>query len=454
MSAAKDFESSPLALLAALVLEDGRRWGQAADTFQWKDAAAILDLAGVPYRYLTRPRGGSKTTDLAAIAVAVMFTQAPPGSRLYALAADADQGGLLLDSIRGFAARTPILAGALQITADRVTVPSRNVLLKVLPADAPGAWGLRPYFTIVDELAQWPETRRSLKLWEAVNTASLKQGGRLTVMTTAGDPTHFAYSVLEHAREDPLWEVSEVPGPVPWIDKELLEEQRRALPESTFRRLHLNEWTESEDRLASLENFQELVTHEGPLEPQRGVSYVMGLDIGIVNDRTAAVLCHMETDVDTGTRNPRFVVDRKQTWRGSRESPVDLDEVREWILDTCRRYRDVRVVADPHQAFLLTQQLRKEGVPVDHFQFTQGSINRLVVRLLVAIRNHALALPNDPDLLRELARVRVKESSPNLLRLDHDRREHDDLVIALALALDKLHERGSDGPRFRWLGFG
>ena len=33
----------PLDLLAGLVLEDGRRWGDAAAPFQWEDAARCAD---------------------------------------------------------------------------------------------------------------------------------------------------------------------------------------------------------------------------------------------------------------------------------------------------------------------------------------------------------------------------------------------------------------------------
>ena len=72
-----------------------------------------------PYSFLTRPRGGSKTTDLAAIALTVMIAQAPPGARLYALAADRGQGTLLLDAVDGFVKRTPFLNGAVEISAYR-----------------------------------------------------------------------------------------------------------------------------------------------------------------------------------------------------------------------------------------------------------------------------------------------------------------------------------------------
>jgi len=72
------------------------------------------------------------------MAIAAMLEQAPPGERLYALAADRDQGKLLIDSVIGYRARTPMLQGALEIGAYRISAPRRDVELSVLAADAPG----------------------------------------------------------------------------------------------------------------------------------------------------------------------------------------------------------------------------------------------------------------------------------------------------------------------------
>jgi phage terminase large subunit-like protein len=116
-----------LDLLQALVLEDGRRWGDAAEPWQREDAEAILDQASpAPFHFLTRGRGGSKTGDLAGVALTAILTQAPPGSRLYAGAADRDQARLFADSIAGFQVRTPELRGALDVQTYRVAAPRRG----------------------------------------------------------------------------------------------------------------------------------------------------------------------------------------------------------------------------------------------------------------------------------------------------------------------------------------
>jgi phage terminase large subunit-like protein len=444
----------PRGVLASLIREDGTRWGKAAQPWQWDDAEAILDLHGPPNHFMTRPRGGSKTTDLGGIALAVILTQAPPGSRCYALAADREQGRLLLDSIRGFTTRTSYLKDQLDFTANRVAVPGADVTLEVLAADAAGSWGLRPYFVVIDELAQWAETTRSRQLLESIRTATVKQSARLVVITTAGDPTHFSYAVREHARDDPLWRLHEVPGPVPWISEEALAEQERSLPEASFRRLHRNEWVESEDRLARLQDLESLVAHDGPLPPIPGAEYVIGVDIGLVHDLTAAAVCHLETvpEEQRNTTPWRVVLDRIETWRGSATEPVQLAHVQEWLFEVASLYRNVRIVFDPYQAAGTMQELQRRGIKVDEFTFTPAAVGRMATTLITATRNKALALPRDPDLIRELARLRLIETTPNVYRLDHDPGEHNDRATAIGLAATTLVERSArPGPRSRVL---
>ena len=95
-----------LDLLSTLVLEDGRRWGEAALPWQWADAMANLAVGSeTPYHFQTRPRGASKTADQAGVLLAVMLTQAPHGGKLYAVAADRDQGALIVESMMEYVRR-------------------------------------------------------------------------------------------------------------------------------------------------------------------------------------------------------------------------------------------------------------------------------------------------------------------------------------------------------------
>jgi hypothetical protein len=140
---------SAIDLLAGLVLEDGRAWGEAAYPWQWADARAFVE--GPRRRcYFTRPRGASKTSDAAGVMIADLIEDAPPHSRSYAVAIDRDQGRLIVDSIVGYVERTEGLSGALRLDKWVVTAP-HGASFEVLAADAPGAWGKRPRRLIVDE---------------------------------------------------------------------------------------------------------------------------------------------------------------------------------------------------------------------------------------------------------------------------------------------------------------
>ena len=434
-----------LDLLGGLVLEDGRRWGDAAVRWQADDAAAILGLdPGRPrLHYLTRPRGGSKTTDLAGAALAALLVQAPRRSRSYGYAADRSQAALLLDAFAGFAERTPGLAGALTVETHRATVAATGASLTIESSDDASSWGRRPWLTVVDELAQWPDTPRPRRLWSSIVSALPKvAGSRLAVLTSPGDPAGWAYRVLEEARASSRWRTSEVPGPVPWIDPDDLEEQRRMLTAWEYARLHEGRWTSADDRLVDAETLRACVTLPGPLDPQPGHRYAIGVDLGLVRDRTVVAVCHGERTTDgQGREALRVVLDRLLVWQGTRANPVRLSDVEAALLDLHGTYRRPRVRIDPHQAVGLAQRLRSRGVSVTEHTFSAQSVGRLAVTLHSLLGARLLALPPDEALLDELGHVRLRESSPGVVRMDHDSGRHDDRAIALALAATELVER-------------
>src|SRR5207248_2715116 len=155
-----------------------------------------------------------------------LLKQAPAGSRSYAVAADQAQARLLLDAIEGFVRRGPELSRLLDVQAWRVTVRATGATLEALPADEAGAWGLRPFFAVCDEVTMWGSTGGPRRIWEAITSAMPKTGGTLVIASTAGDPAHWSHKVREHGLNDPLWRVSEAQGPPPWMPTRLIAEQR------------------------------------------------------------------------------------------------------------------------------------------------------------------------------------------------------------------------------------
>ncbi len=305
-----------LELLASLPVEGGV-WADQASDFQRADAQAVFAPSGPRFHFLTRPRGGRKSTDAAGMAVALHITEAPPGATSFVVASDAAQAGIVLDSMRNFVLRQPLLRQAMRVEARRVVFlrgTERVSTVEVVPADEASAFGLRPWLAIADELAVWPGSRNARGVWAAVVSAMGKiPGARLVVLTSAGAPDHWSYGVLEQARRSTQWHVSETPGPLPWVPGEVLDEQRQLLTPSQFARLHLNEWCAAEDRLTTPEQVRECIGHTGSLAPRRGVSYVHGLDVGLVNDRTVLTTAHRERRDGAVV----VVVDHQETWQGT-----------------------------------------------------------------------------------------------------------------------------------------
>lgn len=428
---------TPRDVLAQLVLENGQRWIEVAEDFQLADALSVLE-GERPYQFLTRARGSSKTTDLAAVALADLLTL-ETADRLYWVAADRDQGALALDAIGGFAGRSHWIGSRIELQTRRALAPASGASLEILAADAPGAWGLRPRAVFADELAQWPDTPGPRRLWEALSTAVAKRDdARLVVLTTAGDPAHFSARILENAEKSPLWRVNEVPGPSPWMDPERLAEQKTRLTESSYQRLFLNRWTTSEDRLTDLEAVRDCVTHEGPLPHNPAYDYVVALDLGLKRDRTVAVICHRE--------DQRIVLDRIAVWKGSRLRPVRIEDVEAWIYQATEHYGRAPVIVDPWQSIGLLQRLKDRGVMAKEYSFTSTSVGKIAKTLYSLLRDRNLALPDDPDLIDELSHIRLVEKSPGVFRLDHDRDRHDDRAVAIALAATHLMIRPTARP--------
>lgn len=439
---------NPTALIGGLVLEDGRLWADVAAPFQVDDVSAIFDPDGPLWHFLTRPRGGSKSTDLGAVLLAWLVLEAKAGERGYIVAADRDQGSFaVLDAIGGLIGRTPELHGRVEVQMNRVVARS-GATVEVLAADGASTWGLRPSFVVADEVAQWPSTRNARAVWTALVSALGKVPGcRFVVLTSAGEPSHWSRKVLLQALKSTRWHVNEVPGPLPWSDPATLAEQRALLRDSEYARLVLNTWVEGEDQLVTEEDLAACTRETAePLEPNADHRYIVTLDLGLKNDRTVAVVAHAEPITGEHWSRRRVVVDRIEKWRGTRRNPVDLTAVETWVHDAATRYRGARVIVDPWQATGLCQRLSRRGLSVEEFVFSATSVGRIANGLYLDLRGHALSLPNDAGLLEELGRVRLKETTPGVVRLDHDAGAHDDQAVAVGLACVSLAEvRPSSG---------
>ncbi len=408
----------------AVLLEDGTPLGEVIESWQAEDFAA-LDAGTYRHAYLERPRGHSKTGDLGTEAVTELLL-GRPGQQLYCAAADEDQARLLFEDVAGKFQRNPLLRAAVKITQREIIVNATGSRLRVLSSDAPTAYGLRPDWIAVDELAAW----RRRELWDSLWTATGKRPHcRMLVISTAGwDRASIAWEVRQIAEREADWYFSSRGQCASWIRPEWLEQQRRTLPPHVFARLHECRWVEGAGAFLLAAEVE--VVFDPALQPaaQRAVDapHFLGLDVGLTRDRTVAAVAHR--DPATGY----VVVDAMRTWAGRPGAPVALPDVEAEVLRLSRLFA-APVLLDPFQAVLLGQRLRQAGAEVREYPFTGESRRRLFGTLLQLVKDgHLRCFPHE-DLRRELLGLEVQETTAGW-RVDHKAGRYDDHVVALALA--------------------
>jgi hypothetical protein len=439
---------SALSLLHGLICEDEvTTWGEQAARFQLDDAAAICadPSAGPRRHFLVRPRGASKTTDIAAIGLSLLVSSAPKRSRSYVYAVDESQALEVLDALSGFVSRTEGLSGAVELSAKSVTVRSTGASLTVESSDAASAWSKRPWLTILDEYTSWPETRGHQTLWKAVASSLPKRrDSRLVILAMAGSPRHPAAAVWKIAQASADWRASTTVGPCPWWTQADVDSTRLLLTPAEFSRYIECQWVEVDSALSSEADVSACVrSSPSVLPPRNGVSYVAALDIGVRRDLTALIVAHVENRSAGRTT----IVDRVISWRPTTgmSGRVDLGEVERTTARLCKEYR-AKLRFDRSQGEQLTQNLSRQGIRVEEFVFSQAGANRLAKALYTSLRDHSIEVPDDPETISELMSTRLVETTPGMLKLSNPVGSHDDIPVAISMALVDLQDRMTGLP--------
>ncbi|HEX5446525.1 MAG TPA: terminase large subunit [Pirellulales bacterium] len=476
--------SDPAAFRAALQIDTDtgpRRLGECLDAWQRDDFAALdagwRRVAGLPgdgakqRAYLERPRGHSKTGDLAVMATWALFAARRQISGV-AAAADRDQARLIRDAIAKLVSSNPWLAPIIDVQSYRVVNRRTDSTLEILSADAPSSYGLTPDFIIVDELTHW----HSDDLWVSLFSAAAKRAhSMLVIISNAGTGcgSSWQWKIRAAARNDESWYFSFLDGPVAsWISQKHLAEQRRLLPGIAFDRLWLNRWTTGAGDALADDDISAAVTRKRPWTQRKsGWVFVGGLDIGLAKDATALVVLGksvgetrlIERDVNqTAPRAlqiardlgmapeppPKEEIERTVPgtgrlrlasvvlWKPGPGRRVDLSAVERSILRVHEHFGLAQLAYDPHQAEYLADRLTEADVPVERVPFSGGNLQAMATSVLDVFGARQIDLYPHEQLLADLRALRVEEKSYGL-RLTSPRGPtgHGDCATALALAI-------------------
>jgi hypothetical protein len=237
-------QSDPAAFRNALLIDADAgpvAFGKALDPWQREDFAAIdpalrrvvgQDVVEAKSRaYLERPRGHSKTTDIAVAVCWLLFASRRKLNGV-ACAADKDQAALIRDACDTLVRQNPWLAQIIEVQGTKIVNRHTGSTLTILSSDAASSYGVLIDFAIVDELTHWLRD----DLWNSIFSAAAKRRYcLLLVISNAGFRESWQWELREAIRTDPAWVFRRLDGPVAsWITPERLAEQRRLLPAKVF----------------------------------------------------------------------------------------------------------------------------------------------------------------------------------------------------------------------------
>ena len=360
--------------------------------------------------YLPRKQG--KTFLAAGLGLYHLVADGKPGGEVYMAAGSRDQASICFNQARDFVRSSKTLSKRLRVIeySKRIIDTKTGSVLKALAADGGLAHGLNPTAIIADELHVW-EGKRGRELWEALQTGfGTREEPLLLIISTAGyDRASIFYEVYEHAKKvaaDPSVDPTFLPvlyeadpgddwqDPATWYkanpalgafrsldDMRTLAERAKqsAALENSFRRLYLNQWTQSKTTWIPADRWDACGQAVDP-EALRGRECYAGLDLSTTTDLSAFVLVFPDdNDPPEYDVLPFFWLPEART-TGDRQDAVDyrawaraghikllpgdvLDQraIKADIQELAGMYRIKEIAFDRWNATQLAVELQEEG---------------------------------------------------------------------------------------------
>ena len=164
--------------------------------------------------------------------------------------------------------------------------------------------------------------------------------------------------------------------------------------------------------------------------PSSDVVYYVHADLAQRHDKCAVAISHVEKWVEIQSFNdytqvvPFVVVDAIAWWEPRKEGPVDLSEVKNWIINLRRNGFNLGLVTfDRWQSFDIQRDLKSVGIQTE----TLSVAKKHYEDLAMLFYEERVAAPHIDLLLEELLELRIVSNN----KVDHPRKKSKDLADAM-----------------------
>ena len=228
------------------------------------------------------------------------------------------------------------------------------------------------------------------------------------------------YRMWQFAQERPTWyTVQRSSWDNPFLPIADLEDLKQQLPERDYIQEIMAKFVSEEGSV--FRNVNGAVTLDKSLtEPDPNSTYVFGVDWGRTNDATVCVIVDI-------TNRQVVHVDRMV------RTGFDLQVGRLKMLFD--KWRPTTVLAETNSMGMpLIEQLQKLGLPMRGFTTSNSTKAEIIEKLAIAIEKGEIGLVNHPQMIQELIAYTQERSPTGIYKYGAPQGEHDDCVMALAMA--------------------
>ena len=169
-------------------------------------------------------------------------------------------------------------------------------------------------------------------------------------------------------------------------------------------------------------------------KPDPDKVYYIHADLAQKHDKCAVALAHVDKWVsiqvikDYEQVAPIVVVDAVAWWEPRAEGPVNLSEVKQWIMNLRRQGFNLGMVSfDRWQSFDIQNELQAVGIRTE----TVSVAKKHYEDLAMMIYEERVAIPMIPILLEEMSELKIMKGN----RVDHPRKKSKDLADAVCGAV-------------------
>jgi hypothetical protein len=173
---------------------------------------------------------------------------------------------------------------------------------------------------------------------------------------------------------------------------------------------------------------------ETSFQPQEDTRYFLHADLAQKHDKCAIAIAHVDKWVQVRTFNdytqihPLVIVDAVVWWEPKKEGPVDLSEVKNWIINFRRDgYQIGLVTFDRWQSFDIQQELKSVGIKTE----TLSVAKKHYEDLAMLVYEERVIMPHIDILLEEMSQLRIVSDK----KVDHPRKGSKDLSDAVTGAV-------------------